>query len=139
MRMKLTLRRLFLTAALLPTSFIVNASYSIDWMKMPDILSNLGTSIARDDSDNVYTTTLDGGKIYLEKRDRFGNFQWQAISFTTLGTNHEYPVKVFTDRSGNPVVIGYRYTSSSDGHNANAIIVLKYDHAGNRLFKIYID
>src|SRR5690348_12747005 len=114
------------------------ASFSIDWMHYPNMLANTGTAIARDGNDNVYTTTSTGD-IYLEKRDKFGNLLWQQHSFTTVALNYEHPSQVHVDPQGNPVVIGYRHTISSNGHNANAIIILKYDASGSLLYKLNIN
>lgn len=49
------------------------AGVSIDWMRMPDLAANKGTAIARDASDNVYTTTSTGS-IILEKGTALATF-----------------------------------------------------------------
>ncbi|MFN8143521.1 MAG: GEVED domain-containing protein [Bacteroidia bacterium] len=126
---------LLLLFSLLFIRTVAFATYSIDWMSTPDLLANTGSSIATDADNNVYTTTNYEASIYVEKRDRFGVFQWQRISSTTLQFNYETAVKVHIDPQGNPVVVGYRHTVSSDGHNANALIVLKYDPAGTLQYK----
>lgn len=132
------MKKFFLTALFILAAFLSRASFSIDWMRYPNMLANEGTAIARDSSDNVFTTTSTGD-IFLEKRDKFGNLLWQQHSFTTLQFNYEHPSQVHADPSGNPVVVGYRHTTSSDGHNANALIVLKYSAGGTLLYKLVID
>lgn len=110
------------------------AGVSIDWMRMPDLAANKGTAIARDASDNVYTTTSTGS-IILEKRNRFGDLQWQVTSSTSLPFNYEFPVSIHIDPQGNAVVVGYRHTVSSEGHFANALIVLQYNTDGGLIYK----
>jgi hypothetical protein len=133
-----SMKKFSLTILFTVAVIIARASFSIDWMKYPNMLANEGTSIARDDSDNVFTTTSTGD-IFLEKRDRFGNLLWQQHSFTTIAFNYENPTQVHVDPQGNPVVVGYRHTISSDGHNANALIVLKYSAGGTILYKLIVD
>src|SRR5580765_3081052 len=123
----LTIACFFLLILRISSSF---ADVSIDWIRTANVTANTGTAIARDASDNVYTTTSTGS-IYLEKRDRFGNLKWQVSSSTTIPFNYEYPVSIHVDPQGNPVVVGYRHTISSEGHFANSLIVLKYDENGN--------
>ncbi|MEO8088184.1 MAG: GEVED domain-containing protein [Bacteroidota bacterium] len=134
--MKKSILLLFLL--FISTGYFSFASYSIDWMHQPNILTSEGTAIARDAFDNVYTTTSTTD-IYLEKRDKFGNLLWQQRSFTTVPLNYEFPSQVHVDPFGNPIVIGYRHTTSGSGRIANAIIVLKYDPSGALLFKININ
>ena len=128
-------KKLLFLFGLMLTGTLCYASFSIDWIRKPDLLANIGAAITRDAADNVYTLTNNEGSIYLEKRNRFGVFQWQQISSTTVALNYERPVQVHVDPQGNPVVIGYRHTMSSDGDNANALIVLKYDPAGSLIYK----
>ena len=128
---------LFLALLFLNTTFTF-ASYSIDWMSTPDLLANTGTAIVRDANDNVYSTTSTEGTILLEKRNRFGVLQWQAISSTTIPLNYEDAVQIHVDPQGNPVVIGYRYSSSSH-RIANSLIILKYSPTGVMQYKRTID
>lgn len=132
------MKKLFFSVLVMATAAKAYAGFSIDWMRYPNMLANEGTAIARDASDNVYTTTSTGS-IFLEKRDKFGNLLWQVNSFTTLQFNYEFPSQVHVDLQGNPIVVGYRHTTSSDGHNANALIVLKYTPAGSLIYKKTID
>ena len=123
--------------SLLTLPLFTKADFSIDWVKVPDLAANEGTHLVVDSSNNVYTSTLDNG-IVLEKRDRFGNFLWRVHSADSINFNQEYPSKIFLDPQSNPVVIGYRYTHSSSGRVSNALIILKYDRSGNRLYKKHI-
>ncbi|MEP7127679.1 MAG: GEVED domain-containing protein [Chitinophagales bacterium] len=128
-----------LALALLLISAFSFAGVSVDWIRSTDnILSNSGTAVARDKKDNVYTTTHSTG-IFFTKRDKFGNFLWQVSSSTTIPFNYEYPSWIHIDPQGNPVVVGFRYTSPSEGKHANSLIVLKYDPDGNLLYKKNID
>ena len=134
------MKKLLLLIAMLASATATTfADYSIDWTSTANnILTSSGTAVARDANDNVYTTTATGD-IYLEKHDKFGNFKWHAHSFTTLTFNYEYPSQVYVDPQGNPTVVGFRYTSPSEGKDANSLIVLKYDPNGNLLYKLNID
>lgn len=134
------MKQLFLLAVLLSSITVgFAASYSIDWTSTANnLLSSSGTAVARDADNNVYATTATGD-IYLEKHDQFGNFKWQAHSFTTLTFNYEYPSQVYVDPQGNPIVVGFRYTSPSEAKYANSLIVLKYDPTGNLIYKVNID
>jgi hypothetical protein len=127
------MRTIFLFLACTCFTFFSNASVSIDWLKYGIVSS--GKAIAADLNDNVYDASVASGMIVIKKRDRFGNFLWEQTSSTTIQFNYETPVQVFTDPAGFPVVVGYRYTQSSSGYNANAIIVLKYDLSGNLIYK----
>jgi hypothetical protein len=129
----------FLTTVFLLCAFLSFADYSVDWTSTAqNLLFSTGTAVARDAEDNVYTTSATGD-IYFEKHDKFGNFKWQAHSFTTLQFNYEAPVKVFIDPQGNPIVVGYRYTLPTEGNPANSLIILKYDPNGNLIYKKNID
>ncbi len=127
------------TLTLLLLSTAAFANFSIDWTSTAgNLLANEGTAVTRDASDNVYSTTSTGD-IFFEKHDKFGNFKWQVHSFTTLPFNYEFPTKIFIDPQGNPIVVGYRYTSPTEGNPANSLIILKYDPNGNLIYKKNID
>src|SRR5689334_5276509 len=110
------MKKLLTASFILFSVYTAQAGFSIDWMRTPNLPANEGTYIARDAADNIYTTTSTGD-IILEKRDKFGNLLWQQHSFTTLQFNYEHPSQIHVDPAGNPVVVGYRHTISSDGHN----------------------
>ena len=74
--------------------------------------------------------------FYVEREIVLVCFKWQRISSTTLQFNYETAVKVHIDPQGNPVVVGYRHTVSSDGHNARTRWSFwKYDPAGTLQYK----
>ncbi|MEO6166542.1 MAG: GEVED domain-containing protein [Chitinophagales bacterium] len=132
-------KQFLLAVVFLVTTLNTFADFSVDWTSTAkNLLSNTGTAVARDAQDNVYTTTATGD-IYFEKHDKFGNFKWQVHSFTTLQFNYEFPTKIFIDPQGNPIVVGYRYTSPTEGNPANSLIILKYDPNGNLIYKKNID
>lgn len=124
---------------LLCCSFIA-ASYadvSVDWIRSG---SGTGTWSATDSLDNVFVTSWEAGpSVKLRKYDEFGNEQWEKTYSTPILFNYLYPSAVYTDSDGNAVVVGYRYTSPTQGRNANAIFVLKYDTDGEVIFQKIID
>lgn len=111
------------------------AQVSIDWIRTANVYSKTGTYVTRDASDNAYVTSYDNSSIWLRKYDALGNQLWEVSSTSGIPFNDEMPVQVHIDPQGNPVVVGYRYTLSSNGANANSLIVLKYDASGNFIYK----
>lgn len=123
--------------AILVSSESTFAGVSIDWIRTifnPHL--EHGAAIARDASDNTYAAGHGNGIIYLTKRDHFGNFQWDVSSTSNQG---EIAVKALVDPQGNPVVLGFRYSSLEEGAFAVSLILLKYDANGNLLYKKSID
>jgi len=111
------------------------ADVSVDWLQDG---TATGTHSALDKNDNVFVTSWDGS-VYLRKFDKFGVFQWENNYTTPLLFNYLYPTNVFADTLGNVVVVGYRYTAPTEGRNANAIFVLKYDASGILLWEKIIE
>ena len=113
------------------------AGVEIDWFRA---YKGVGEWIDRDANDNVFTATTDGISIWLNKRDKFGNFLWEVNDTTALLFNYETPTRVHVDSGGNAIVVGFRYTfSTENGSHANALIILKYSSGGNLLWKDVIE
>lgn len=119
---------LFLSVALF-------ADVSVDWIRDG---SATGVASTIDKDENVFVTSWDGS-IFLRKFDKFGNLQWENNYTTPIIFNYLYPTAVHCDSLGNATVVGYRYTSPTEGRNANAIVVLKYDASGTMLWENIIE
>lgn len=115
----------------------VFANYSIDWVRVADSYLKNGAMIARDADDNVAGTGSDQQNIYTQYYDKFGNLLWQRSSSSGIHSNYEASTWVNIDAQKNVYVTGYRYTISTQPpyRYPNAMIVLKYDAAGNLLWK----
>lgn len=114
---------------------------SVDWIRTADSYLKNGAMIARDNADNVIATGYSvNSSIYTQKYDKFGNLQWERSSSSDVHSNYEKGVWVNTDAQNNVYVTGYRYTISTQPpyEFPNAIIVLKYDAAGNQLWKFIL-
>ena len=111
------------------------AGVSLDWVRDGNATGSWSTI---DKNDNVFVTSWDGS-IWLRKFDKFGNFQWEVNYTTPLLFNYLYPSRVHADSLGNAVVVGYRYTSPTEGRNANALVILKYGPTGTLIWEKIIE
>lgn len=111
------------------------SQYSTDWIRPADNFQKTGVMIARDKLDNVVVTGyITANNIYSRKYDKFGNLQWENSSSSGVASNYEKSVWANCDSSNNIIITGYRYTIGTY-HYPNALVVLKYDPAGNLLWK----
>ncbi|MBA3648894.1 MAG: fibronectin type III domain-containing protein [Chitinophagales bacterium] len=108
------------------------AGVSIDWLRTS---TASGIWIDRDTSNNSYALGSGDGLIHMTKRDRFGNFQWEITRASSNLSNGQNAVRVFVDPQGNPVIVGYQYSSLEEGPFAVALVVIKYDPSGNFLYE----
>ncbi len=123
----------FISTMLITTATF--AGVSLDWVHDG---TATGTWSTIDKDDNVFVTSWDGS-IWLRKFDKFGNFQWEVNYTTPLLFNYLYPSRVHADSLGNAIVVGYRYTSPTEGRNANALVILKYSPTGSLVWEHIID
>jgi len=107
------------------------ADVTVDWVHDGTATA---TWSAVDKNDNVFVTSWDGS-IYTRKFDKFGVLQWEKNYTTPILFNYLYPSRMHCDSLGNAIVVGYRYTSPTEGRNANAVVVLKYDPDGNMVWE----
>lgn len=126
---------LFSLFSVLVISSATFADVSLDWVQDG---TATGTWSAADQNDNVFITSWDGS-IWLRKSDKFGNVQWEVNYATPLLFNYLYPSRVHADSLGNAIVVGYRYTSPTEGRNANALVILKYSPDGVLLWEKIIE
>ena len=115
---------IFLTSALF-------ADESIDWIRDG---TGTGATSTIDKNDNVFVASWDGS-IYVRKFDKFGNLQWENHYTTPIIFNYVYPTQVHADSLGNVTLVGYRYTSPTEGRAANALLAIKYDASGTMLWE----
>lgn len=118
-------------------SMTVNAQiyYSTDWIRPSDSYQKTGAMGVRDNSDNYAVTGfLTANNIFTRKYDKFGNLLWERVSTSGVASNYEKSVWINSDSSNNIIVTGYRY-SIGNFHYPNALVILKYDPAGNLLWK----
>lgn len=117
-------------------------SYSLDWLRTADSYLKSGSMLTRDNADNVVVTgSAVTSSIYTRKYDKFGNLQWERSSSSGIQSNYETAKWVNTDAQNNVYVTGYRYAYSTQApfNFPNAIIVLKYDAAGNLQWKFILE
>ena len=119
---------IFLTSALF-------ADESIDWIRDG---TGTGATSTIDKNDNVFVASWDGS-IYARKFDKFGNLQWENHYTTPIIFNYVYPTQVHADSLGNVTLVGYRYTSPTEGRAANALLAIKYDASGTMLWENIIE
>ncbi len=118
------------------------SNYSLDWLRTADSYLKSGAMIARDNLDNVVVAgSAVTSSIYIQKYDKFGNLQWERSSSSGIQSNYETSTWVNTDAQNNVYVTGYRYAySTQPPYNfPNAIVVLKYDPAGNLQWKFILE
>jgi hypothetical protein len=103
----------------------------------PSTSNSFGNGVAVDNLGNIYvvgTTTNPSGtaQIILLKYDSSGNF----LSQNTIGAGpqNSYGTGVAVDSGGNVYVTGYTYALGPTP-GISAVILLKYDPAGNLLFQ----
>ena len=132
-----------LTIALLSGLYSIAQSYSVDWLRTADSYLKSGAMLARDNADNVVVAgQAVTSSIYTQKYDKFGNLQWERSSSSGIQSNYETASWVNTDAQNNVYVTGFRYTYSGTQapyYYPNAIIVLKYDPAGNLQWKFILE
>lgn len=110
--------------------------YSIDWIRPADTYLKSGSTIGRDNDDNlVVVGYIQSDNMYTRKYDRFGNFLWERTDSSGVHSIYEKPVWTNCDANNNIYVIGYRYAFSSSWEYPDAIIAIKYDPAGNLLWR----
>src|SRR6476469_2747876 len=105
---------------------------NVDWVQ-----PTRGVSIAVDAANNVYT--LDyvyalGAEMVLTKRDASGNLVWERSFDQTDSTKWERASSAATDNRGSVIVCG-TYMSGYSNPVEAASIVMKYDSAGNLLWR----
>ena len=111
---------------------VSSPAQNVDWVQ-----PTRGVSIAVDAANNVYT--LDyvyalGAEMVLTKRDASGNLVWERSFDQTDSTKWERASWVATDNRGNVIVCG-TYMSGYSNPVEAASIVMKYDSAGNLLWR----
>lgn len=131
----------FAMAVLISLSSVAQ-SYSIDWLRTADSYLKSGAMLTRDNADNaVVAGSAVTSSIYVRKYNKFGNLQWERSSSSGIQSNYETATWVNTDAQNNVYVTGYRYAYSTQApyNFPNAIVVLKYDPAGNLQWKFILE
>lgn len=116
-------------------------TFSLDWLRTADSYLKSGSMLARDKADNIIVAgNAVTSAIYTQKYNKFGNLLWERSSSSGIQSNYEAATWANTDAQNNVYVTGYRYSYSSQApyHFPNAIVVLKYDAAGNLLWKFIL-
>ncbi|HRH77124.1 MAG TPA: hypothetical protein PK129_07230 [Cellvibrionaceae bacterium] len=135
-------KSLYVLVAILFTVTTNAQTYSLDWLRTADSYLKSGSMITRDNADNVVVAgSAVTSSIYVQKYDKFGSLQWERSSSSGIQGNYETSTWVNTDAQNNVYVTGYRYAYSTQppNHFPNAIIVLKYDAAGNLQWKFILE
>lgn len=139
----MVMKKMLLTLIIASLSTVLYAqNYSVDWLRTADSYLKSGAMLARDNADNVVVTgSAVTSSIYTHKYDEFGNLQWERSSSSGIQSNYEAATWVNTDAQNNVYVTGYRYSYSTQApyHFPNAVIVLKYDPAGNLQWKFILE
>lgn len=124
-----------LLTLLLVVSENLYAQYSTDWIRPADSYQKTGKMMACDKNDNVVVTGYwIANNIYTRKYDKFGNLQWENISSSGVSLKYEMSYWINCDSSNNVIVTGCRYSFGQFNY-PDALVILKYDPAGNLLWK----
>lgn len=122
------LRTLLLSFALACTTGIATAQFALDWVR--PTTGAVGSMLALDAANNVYSTGYNVTQMTIIKHDAAGALQWQR---TINGASTAKGVWITTDRSGNVIAVGNHVQASSGA--SIGIIVAKFNPHGDLLWQ----
>ena len=117
--------------SLLFCTTITSAQVTEDWLRSESTLYDIGTMIARDAENNVFTLgynfkILGGGTdIFVTKRDNSGSLLWTNNFDNTTGSQWDAATWITIDPLGNVIVTGYTNSPLTD-YVPIQLIVMKF-------------
>jgi PKD repeat protein len=122
------LRTLLLIVASLCAAATASAQFAIDWVR--PTTGAVGSMLALDAANNVYSTGYNISQMTVIKHDAAGVLQWQR---TINGASTAKGTWITTDRSGNAIAVG-NHVQASTGKSIG-IIVAKFNPQGDLLWQ----
>ena len=133
------MKKLIFTLLILAISQTLSAQNEPDWVVAAVEYQKEGVMMDVDADNNAIIagdrlSYLGAAHIYVRKFDVLGNLLWEQTDMSGVAGTYEKAAWVNVDSGNNIYVCGYRYSGTSNMY-PDTIIALKYDPAGNLLWK----